>query len=218
MGDAVDTQQTTSSPAPTSEETPTAEGDGETEADAADGATPAGEGDGPTVIGGEETGLTLEIPDKWVDIPMDTEAMSEDFGALDFPDDQAAFIESSISELGSVDGVVMAIDSSTFGSGAVAIVTANCAPNINSLGEDNLGPAIEFDLEGIAENIEIEEATVDGLPAARATYSLSVEGLQGERLQYVVLADDDMCWVTFTAADESRFGEFDDIAATISML
>lgn len=214
MGGAVDAQQTTSNPAPSPEETTTAEGDGETGPDAADGGTPADDGDGPTVIGSDETGLTLEIPDEWVDIPMDTEAMSEDLGALDIPDDQAAFIESSISAFGSIDGAVMAVDSGTFGSSVVAY----CAPNTNSLSEDNLGPAIELDLTGIAENIEIDQATVDGLAAARATYSLSVEGLQGERLQYVVLADDDMCWVTFTAADESRFGEFDDIAATTSVL
>lgn len=214
MADAVNAQQTTSSPAPTPEETTTVEGDGETEPDAPDGGTPAGDGDGPTVIGGDETGLTLEIPDEWVDIPLDTETMSEDLGALDIPDGQATLIESSISAFGGIDGAVMAVDSSTFGS----IVVAYCAPNANSLSEDNLGPAIELDLTAIAENIEIEQATVDGRAAVRATYSLSVEGLQGERLQYVVLADDDMCWVTFTAADESRFGGFGDIAATTSVL
>lgn len=68
------------------------------------------------------------------------------------------------------------------------------------------------------EAIEVESTTVDGYPAARGTTTLDLAGAAGVGVQYMFLADEDVCWVTFTGADESSFGLFDDIAATISVL
>lgn len=221
--DAVDAQQTANpEPTPAGGETADAEGDGDIEPGSADEdqATndPTGDDDGPETIGGEQTGLTLEIPDEWVDLPMDTDAMSEYVADLDLPDDQAVFLESSVGTLGDVDGAIMAIDTSTFGSDFATNVNAYCVPNDGSLGDSNLEAAIELGLEAIAEGIEIESATVDGHHAARATYSLDVPGLEGHGVQYTILADDDICWVTFTGSDRGLYGAFDDIAATISVL
>ncbi len=191
------------------------------------------DGGGPTTIGGEETGLTLEIPDEWVELPMDADTVSEALGNLDLTDDQAAFVESWIGALPNPDGAVLAIDLSTMTASVASNVNAHCRPNDGSIGRQpgvEASPLQESDLEAMialaipdrfghqAEDIEVESATVDGYPAARATYTFDMAGAAGVGVMYMLLGDDDVCWVTFTGADESSFGLFDEMAATIDVL
>lgn len=204
MGDAADAQ--TTSPAPTTggEETPGAEADGGESATA--------------TIGGEETGLTLEIPAEWMNVPMDAGTMSEGLDSLDLPDDQAGLVESSIGALGDLDGAIMAVDTSTIGAGVATNVNAYCVPNDGSVGDGNLEAAIELGLGAVAADVEVEEVSVDGVQAARATYSLDMAQVQGFGVQYMFLDDGDICWVTFTGTDESQSGQFEEMAATIKVL
>lgn len=225
VSEAADAQQTTSpASTPDAGEATDTEGDSETEPSAADGETsiptddPGASDDGPTTIGGADTGLTLEVPDEWVEVPTDGDVISEGLEGLDLSEDQAAFLESSMNALGDLEGAVMAVDTSTYGAGVATNVNAYCIPNDGSVGDNNLEVTIELSLESIAEEIEIGNTTVDGISAVRATYRLDMAQVQGSGVQYVFLHDGDICWVTFTAADESRFGEFEDIAATISLL
>lgn len=197
-GDAAGGQQT-ASPQPTS-------------------AATDGSGGGSNVIGGEETGLTLEIPDEWVDVPMDADTMSEGLDSLDLPEDEAGMIESSIGALGDLDGAIMAIDPATLGASVATNVNAYCVPNDGSVGENNLEAAVELGLGSVAGDVEVEGTTVDGVQAARATYTLDMAQVQGVGMQYMFLNGDDICWVTFTGADESVSGLFEEIAATIDVL
>ncbi len=234
--DAADGQPT-AGPAPTPTEVATPGGEGEAEPEPSDKATAGDEpetNDGSTTIGGAETGLTLEIPEEWVELPMDAGTVSEAaVGNLDLTDGQAAFIEAWTGMFPSSDGAVMAVDLSTMTERFAANMNARCAPNDGRIGRQpgvTPTPLQESDLEEMvelaiwdqfgrfAEDIEVESTTVDGYPAARGSYPLNMAEVAGVGVEYMFLADDDVCWATFTGADESELDLFDDIAATIDVL
>jgi hypothetical protein len=147
-------------------------------------------------IGGEIVGFTVELPDDWLNVPTDHDMIDAFVGQEDIPEDLALSMHRVVQD--GLDEESLLAYGGTEDDVDIFLI-ASCEPD-----------------DGSFDGSETASTTVDGIPAARTSNRDSYR----ERvwLNYRFLAGDEVCWVRFSAPDESWFAQFDDIVATIDVL